>query len=435
MYPRFLDRLIFISLLLPIPLFLLLQSSCQNHETTQTELTFWAMGAEGEHIKKMLPQFERLNPGIRVKVQAIPWGAAHEKLLTAFAGNSTPDVCQLGNTWIPEFQAIGALYPLDSLIEQSATIQKEAFFEGIWNTNIIGKMVYGIPWYVDTKVLFYRSDMLAKAGYPNPPQTWKEWLDASRKISRLHDAGAKKYAAYFSLIFNDGYVPVILIMENRGKFLKENDCYGAFDDPATMEALQFYLTFFREGLASRSQTEFTNIYQGFEDADFSMMIHGPWVASEIKKRSPDLAGKWNTAPMPLKKNRTSTPGGASLVIFKNARQPQAAWKLIEFLSRPETQVEFYRLTGDLPAAREAWQAAELQNDQEIQAFYQQLESVTPLPLIPEWEQIYVKIQEHLELVIFEKTTLEEAVKRLNREVDRILEKRRWLLERNLLSND
>lgn len=393
------------------------------------------MGEEGEHIKKMLPQFERLNPGIRVKVQAIPWGAAHEKLLTAFAGNSTPDVCQLGNTWIPEFQAIGALYPLDSLIVQSAGIRKEAFFEGIWNTNVIGSAVYGIPWYVDTKVLFYRKDVLAKAGYQNPPQTWEEWLEAARKIKQLDTVGANQYAVHFSLIFNDGYVPVILIMENQGKFLKENDCYGAFDDPATMEAFQFYLTFFREELASRSQTEFTNIYQGFENADFSMMIHGPWVANKIKERSPELAGKWNTVPMPLKKNRTSTPGGASLVIFKSARQPQAAWKLIEFLSRPETQVEFYRLTGDLPAVRESWQSAELQNDQEIQAFYQQLESVTPLPLIPEWEQIYVKIQEHLEQVIFEKATLEEAVKRLNREVDRLLEKRRWLLERNLLSNN
>ncbi|MCK4689629.1 MAG: extracellular solute-binding protein [Candidatus Marinimicrobia bacterium] len=66
------------------------------------------MGAEGEHIQKLMPEFEKCT-GINVKVQSIPWTAAHEKLLTAYAGNSTPDICQLGNTWIPEFVALNAI--------------------------------------------------------------------------------------------------------------------------------------------------------------------------------------------------------------------------------------------------------------------------------------------------------------------------------------
>lgn len=406
--------------------------SCKRNASDQVELTFWAMGAEGEHIHSLVPQFEQLYPRIRVDVQVIPWGAAHEKLLTAYAGGSTPDVCQLGNTWIAEFQVLDALYSLDSLIHNSPLINKEMFFEGVWNTNVINGVVLGIPWYVDTRLLFYRQDLLKRAGYDHPPQTWKEWLDAARKIKAFHGQEAGKYAVHFSLIFNDGYVPVILIMDNEGKFLRDNNCYGAFDDPQTMEALRYYLTFFEEDLASRSLTEFTNIYQGFARADFSMMVHGPWIVNELRKRAPHLKGNWSTALMPRKKNRTSLAYGASLVIFKDSPHRQAAWKWIEFLSQSETQIQFFRLSGDLPAVREAWKAPELQSDEEIRAFYRQLNHVTPTPLIAEWEQIYVKIQEHLELVIHERMTLEEAVVQLNRAVDRILEKRRWLLSRDLL---
>jgi multiple sugar transport system substrate-binding protein len=407
-------------------------SSCVKKKSAQVELSFWAMGAEGEHINYLISKFETTHPGIKVKVQSIPWGAAHEKLLTAFAGQSFPDICQLGNTWVSEFQAIGALLALDSLIVRSAIINKDNYFEGIWNTNVIGRSVFGIPWYVDTRLLFYRTDILTRVGYEIPPQTWEEWLDVSRKIKQLWGSDQKRYAVFFPLTFNAWQIPVILIMENGGRLLKDNNSYGAFDDPATIEALKFYLKFFKEELSPRNMTEVTNIYHGFADAFFSMMITGPWNVSEMRKRASQITGLWTTSPMPRKKNRNSVAGGSSLVISQNAREPEAAWKFIEFLSTPKNQVEFFRLTRDLPAVREAWNASEIQADREIKAFYFQLEDAVPTPKIAEWEQIAIKLQEHLERVAFDRITIEEAVVQLNKEVDRILEKRRWLISRNLL---
>ena len=66
------------------------------------------MGREGEVLSDLVPAFEEEHPGIRVQVQQIPWSAAHEKLLTAFVGDATPDIAMLGNTWVPEFVALGA---------------------------------------------------------------------------------------------------------------------------------------------------------------------------------------------------------------------------------------------------------------------------------------------------------------------------------------
>ena len=67
--------------------------SCSSNDSSKITIKFWAMGAEAEYVTKLVPEFERLNPGIKVKVQQVPWTAAQEKLVTAFASDNTPDAC------------------------------------------------------------------------------------------------------------------------------------------------------------------------------------------------------------------------------------------------------------------------------------------------------------------------------------------------------
>ncbi len=143
---------------------LLLVASCRTADTGKTVVTFWGLGAEGEKVKALIPEFERLHPDITVRVQQIPWTGAHEKLLTSYAGNSSPDICQLGNTWVPEFALLHALEDLSPWVARSASVRTTDYFPGILATNVIDSLLYGIPWYVDTRVLFYRTDILARAG-------------------------------------------------------------------------------------------------------------------------------------------------------------------------------------------------------------------------------------------------------------------------------
>lgn len=89
------------------------------------ELRVWAFGAEGEAIAPLAREFEMANPGTHVRVQAIPWTAGHEKLLTAYVGGALPDVAQLGNTWIPEFAALNALL-LNQRVEGVSIIARGA---------------------------------------------------------------------------------------------------------------------------------------------------------------------------------------------------------------------------------------------------------------------------------------------------------------------
>src|SRR5204862_6227274 len=107
--------------------------ACTSRPAAQHHLKFWGLGHEGEVVAQLFPEFTR-RTGIRVDVQQIPWSAAHEKLLTAFVGDATPDLAQMGNTWIPEFVAVGALDDLTPWLAHSS-IRSTDYFPGIWATN------------------------------------------------------------------------------------------------------------------------------------------------------------------------------------------------------------------------------------------------------------------------------------------------------------
>ena len=123
-------------------------------------------------------------------------------------------------------------------------------------------------------------------------------------------------------------------------------------------------------------------------------------------------------------------GGSSLVLFRASKHQEAAWRLVEFLSRPAQQARFYRLCGDLPARQEAWGDSSLAGDQNMAAFQRQLQHVAPWPMVPEWEEICIRLQDHAERAVRGGVSPDSALSQYDRDVDRILEKRRWLASRH-----
>lgn len=402
-------------------------AGCSDASATETvELRFWGMGREGEVVAQLMPEFERRNPGIRVRVQQIPWTAAHEKLLTAFVGEATPDVAQLGNTWVPEFVALDALQPLDRLVAASDVIDRDDYFQGIWQTNVIDSTTYGIPWYVDTRVLFYRKDLLAAAGYDRVPTTWQGWREAMEAMKARMEP--RQYPIL--LPTNEWPQPVIFGLQTGATLLNEAGTRGNFEGPRFREAFEFYVDLFRSGLAPVvSASEIANRYQEFARGNIAMMITGPWEIGEFRNRMPpEVQDRWMTAPLPGPDGPgVSMAGGSSLVLFQGSEHPEAAWKLIEYLSRPEQQLRFYALTGNLPPRRSAWADSALTNSPYLPAFREQLERVEPLPKVPEWEQIATKVYEYGEQAVRGGRPIDEVLAALDRDVDQILEKRRWML--------
>ena len=123
-------------------------------------------------------------------------------------------------------------------------------------------------------------------------------------------------------------------------------------------------------------------------------------------------------------------GGASLVIFRGSAHKDAAFRLAEYLSRPSVQLQFYALTGDLPSTRAAWDDTTLANNRYARAFRTQLDRMVPLPKVPEWEQIATKVFEYGEQAIRGRLTVDATLQALDRDVNGLLEKRRWMAERS-----
>lgn len=411
---------------------LLLFVSCSENSDKSILLTFWAMGSEAEYVTKLVPEFEKRNSGIKVKVQAVPWTAAQEKLITAFVSDNTPDACQLGNTWVPQFSSLNAIIGLDDFIAESEIIKKEKYFPGIWDTNVIDSVVYGIPWYVDTRVMFYRTDLFERVGYKNPPKSWDELFDLCKKIKALFP-GEEKYAIY--LPTNEWAPFIIFGLQNNASLLKDNNSRGNFSSKEFKEAFEFLIKFHKENLAPMGISQVTNVYQAFKDEYFSIYISGPWNINEYKKwMTGNLSDKWSTAPLPSKNGENypgvSLAGGSSLVIFKNSKHKKEVWKFIEYLSEKKTQIEFYKLLYNLPAIKEAWEDSSISNNIYMKAFYEQFNHVVPTPKVTEWEQIaFAKVQQYAEIAVRGQMSVDEALKSLDNDVDKILEKRRWLLSR------
>ncbi|MEW6269519.1 MAG: extracellular solute-binding protein [Thermodesulfobacteriota bacterium] len=393
-----------------------------------TVVDFWALGREGEVVERLVPAFEERTPGVRVRVQQIPWSAAREKLITALVAGTMPDVFQLGSTWVAEFLALGAIEPL-AAPRFPAPAGGDDFFAGILEANVIDGTTWGLPWYVDTRVLFYRSDLLSRTGC-RAPRTWDEWLGCMEAVRR--EASGDAFAILLPL--TEWETPVILAMQSGATLLRDDDQRGNFQSAEFRRAFTLYLSLFERGLAPRGgEATAANVYQGFAEGTFSFLVTGPWNLSQFRERLPaSLARAWATAPMPAPDGRwpgVSLAGGASLALWRGSKVKDAAWRWMQYLVEPAQQAELNRLAGDLPARASAWRELALDRGEHTSAFWLQLQHVRPTPRIPEWERIAAEIGRRAEAAIRGVETVDQALAALDENVDRILAKRRWLRAR------
>ena len=402
-------------------------AGCGREDAGERQVVqLWAMGQEGEVVARMLPKFEQSHPNIDVRLQQLPWTAAHEKLLTAFAGDALPDVVPIGNTWIAEFAALDALEPLDPRIAATPGLVREDYFPGAWDSGVIDGRTYAVPWYIETRLPYYRRDLLAKAGISRSPRNWNEWREAMHAVQK---SGGSEYGI---LLPTNEFEPLLNLAVQQGEpLLRDGGRYGNFRSAGFRRTLEFYKSLFDAGLAPRvDNTRISNVWNEFGRGMFSYYISGPWNIAEFRSRLPaDLADAWGTMPLPGPDGPgASIIGGTSFVVFRSSRHKDAAWALVAWLSEPEQQLELHRLVGDLPPRRSAWRDPALSSDANALAFRDQLERAVPAPKVPEWERIAQEMRIVAEQMVAGRLTVDAAATELDRRTDAILAKRRWMLD-------
>jgi multiple sugar transport system substrate-binding protein len=353
------------------------------------EITVWAMGTEGEKLAVFAKDFTAENPDAKVTVTAVPWDAAHQKIASAIAAKQTPDVSMIGTTWQGEFAKTGALDPTPTDL-----IKGDAFFPGAWATTQVNSTAYGVPWYVETRVVYYRKDLAAKAGFTSAPKTWDE-LKAMAKGMQAK-AGAK-WGINLQPGKTGSWQSVLPFAWSNGASIADDKGY-TFDNPETTEALQYYQSYFTEKIAPTELAEGA-LEPGFVKGQIGAFLSGPWHVGILNDLGgPGFADKYAVAPMPMKKSATSFIGGSNIAVFKDARNRDAAWKFLAWLSRPDVQMKWYKMSTDLPAVQSAWQDPSLSGDANLSVFGTQLKDAKAPPSFPTWEQVAAVFDTEMEKV-------------------------------------
>jgi multiple sugar transport system substrate-binding protein len=260
------------------------------------DLTVWAMGLEGEKLPGLAQEFMTAYPNVKVNVEPVPWDQAHQKLLTAVAGGETPDVSQIGTTWMAELVETGAL----DEAPESLSGRAADFWEAAWASATVEETVYGAPWYVDTRVLFYRTDLLQRAGFAAPPATWDELKQAAVALKQ----GGTRYG--INLPTNADFLP--FIWQAGGTVYEDGEF--RLNTPEVVAALTWYQSFFKEGLVP-TETQGFDVHQAFIRGDVPMFFSGPWSIGLLNEQGgAEMQGKWNVALSPQNKTRTSFAGGS-----------------------------------------------------------------------------------------------------------------------------
>jgi multiple sugar transport system substrate-binding protein len=229
------------------------------------DITVWAMGTEGEKLAAFAKQFTAENPGAKVNVTAVPWDAAHQKIASAIAAKQTPDVSMIGTTDQGEFAKTGALDPTPTDL-----FKKPDFFAGAWDTTVVDGTSFAVPWYVETRGIYYRKD-LAKAGFPDGPKTWDD-------LKNMTKAMQTKAGAQWGINLQPGktgsWQSVLPFAWSAGADIAAGGKY-TFDTPEMIQGLKYYQSFFTEKIAP------TDLAQGalepaFVKGRIGAFMSGPW---------------------------------------------------------------------------------------------------------------------------------------------------------------
>ena len=355
----------------------LLSSALTAVASAADPLTVWVMGDSGAKFGELVAPFSE-RTGVVVDVVAIPWDSVDQKLTTAVASGQGPDVVQIGLSKLRTFADAGALMELDPLLGGHPALAADNFADGVAGaaTAINGSIV-SVPWVSDTRVLFYRSDILAGAGFSEPPKTWDELRDMAKVLAAR---GEGQYGYYIPQW--DNALPIVLTWGQGGSVV-DADGNVTFDTPEFATAVDIYAGLYSDGSVP-TNGDFDQT-QGFISGIAPMLISGPYLAKSVAGAAPELDGKWSAAVVPSAKAGTSLLAGSNMGIWHNTEQSAEALQLLEFLSEPATQVRWYEINGELPTSKAALVDPALNADPLVKVYVQQLNDAKVLPLLPNWD--------------------------------------------------
>ncbi|MEW2398770.1 sugar ABC transporter substrate-binding protein [Streptomyces sp. NPDC046862] len=356
-------------------------------------INVWAMGTEGERLPELAARFRKANPDAKVKVTAIPWQDYAKKVETAIASKDTPDATLVGAADLTNFASTGGLEQVPADL-----VDTSSFYQGAARSTIYDGGTYGVPWYVETRSLFYRKDLAEAAGV-SAPRTWKEYQPFLKALQRQ---GAKWGLSLPTGVAASWQGVLPFMWQAGADLMNKNGTEFTFDTPEALKGLEFYQSFFTSKFSTRNgPVALGEIEPQFVAGSTAALVSGPWETALLKEAGGGdfVKDKVGIAPLPKgPKSNAGYIGGGHWAVFKGAKNRDGAWKFIRWLARPDVQQDWYELSGDLPAVQSAWGEGKLKSDPLLSVFESQLETALPGPNVTTWKQITAVLDAEIEKV-------------------------------------
>lgn len=388
--------------------------------TEPVTISFASWVGEEKGMKRLYEAFKKEHPNITIEFQNVPAEEIETKLTTQIAGGNPPDSAFVDAGTVATFASRKAVVNLDSYISRSDIVDPDDYVEAFKQFTMVQGGMHGLPFDGESTGLFYRKDMFEAAGIAAPPTTWEEFEAAAQKLT---DPAKKTYG--FELFATEAdYYWYPWLWQNGGALLSEDEKTILFNSPEAKEAAEFYV-----GLTKYAPKDYlsSNSYDGrvaFANGQVGMYMAGAWFAGVLSDEFPQIEGKWAAAPLP---NGTAgcktTIAGDALIMFGQGEKQDAAWKWIEFLSKPENIAEWtFKSEGTLlPPLISLLESPELAKEKPVLVGFAELMQcgVNYNITDPAWPKISEELKKQLGSAMYGEVTASQALDNAAAEAEKL----------------
>ena len=359
-------------------------------------LEIWTQGADGAELPQMFEKFKADNPDVDINMTQIPEAEFASKMTAAITAGTVPDLIYSFTETQSSLIATGGFDPVpDGLVD------KDDFFEVIWDNSVYDDVAYGVPWYAYSDMVIYRTDLAEAAGAEAP----KDWDGLRTFGEKLKDSGVEYplalYAAY------DSYTARQLLTfaaQNGGSFISDDLSEWTINSPENVEALEYWSGLIKDGLASPDGPAFLDTVSWSTTGKNAAIIDGgPWFVGWFDDANgegwADEHLSLSTMPVGPDGDAATTVGGGSWFVPTDSENKDAAWKFARFMSEPESQVEWFKIFKNMPAVKSAWEDPALTDNRLLATVEAGLETGITLPKVSTWSQVGTVIGEQMEKVV------------------------------------
>ncbi|PLW74597.1 extracellular solute-binding protein [Streptomyces sp. SCUT-3] len=370
-------------------------------------VTWWDTSdntSEAPAFKKLIADFEKKYPKVKVKYVNVPFAQAQQKFKTAAqSGKGAPDVLRSDVGWTPGFAKLGYLAALDGT---PALDDKDKFLDGPAASGGYEGKTYGVPQVTDTLGLLYNKELLEKAGVKEAPATWTEVKDAAKKIEKKTGADGiyLNPDSYFALPFVYGEGGDMVDVEGK-KITIAND--------AAVKGVSTAVDLIKSGAAPKPDTTdgYNNMQTSFKDGKVAMIVNGPWATADIFSGK-SFKNKENLGIAPVPAGSTGEAGapvgGHNLVAYAGSGNLDASYLFIKHMTSAKAQEQVSAEIGVLPTREDAYTDKVL-SDPVRKAFYDALGKAHPRPAIAEGGDLFTDFLPHYVKILQGTETPEEGL--------------------------